>query len=142
MSDKDASPTRSTFPSVYPVAPLRGIDLHAAASEHTQLRFRLGAFLRGVIAEALEPESLLADDQCTLGRWLYGEGRVHRDDPVFQQLRKSHEEYHRAAAMIVANHYEGEVYDAAIVGFGSYFSNLSLRLSNLLTELQSSTLAR
>jgi hypothetical protein len=50
------------------------MDFHNCISLHQEWKARLSLLLEGKSEEPLDPNVIGKDDQCPLGRWIYGEG--------------------------------------------------------------------
>ncbi len=81
--------------------------LAAHAAWMTQLReyiYGAGEMDRGAVGR---------DNECDIGRWLYGEGLAHRQLPEYQHARDVHAAFHRRAAKVVAMVDRGHRLEAA-----------------------------
>jgi len=47
---------------------------------------------------SLKADVVCQDNQCALGKWIYGEGATFSKDPTFADLKKTYAEFHRCAA--------------------------------------------
>jgi hypothetical protein len=77
------------------------------------------------------------DNQCSLGRWLHGEGVRFASMPEFAQLRQEHAAFHRHAADIVRRADSGEkVVEDVSLGAESPYSKTSIKLTQLIMSLR------
>lgn len=76
-----------------------------AIDSHVRWKARLRDFIQGKSSEELKVEVVGRDDQCTLGKWIYGiGGERFGGEPAFAVLKSRHAQFHRCA---------GEVLDVA-----------------------------
>ncbi len=92
---------------------LDGLNLSQALAAHTAWKTRLSDELAGANAEKLDIALLSQDNQCELGRWLYGEGSLkYSQIPEFNMVCRAHSEFHFCAAEVVIEHQSGAVEQA------------------------------
>ena len=110
-----------------------------AVSVHMQWKQRLRAIVDGREAP-LDAESAASDCACELGRWIYGEGAMHRNNPVYQELLQAHAGFHRAAADLMHKVQAGDRAAALKSLNGGDFQTASSRtvlaIGNLRHELE------
>jgi methyl-accepting chemotaxis protein len=96
-----------------------------AIKAHAEWKMRLASYLRNP-DRSLDPNSVCKDNQCALGKWIYGEGSVHRHLPEYAALKRGHAEFHRAAADIIRRADRGEkVQEEVMLGSKSGYAQLS-----------------
>ncbi len=85
------------------------------------------------------PGIVAADDKCELGKWIYGEGRLHEKLVEYQRLKSLHAEFHRIAATIVEQVLGGDR-DGALtdIRFG-HFALATAKVINAIARLQKRT---
>ena len=89
------------------------LNLDDALRSHLQWKIRLRTSIIARRAD-MRASDVRGDDACELGRWLYGEGRrSHAGSAPFEELRRTHAAFHRAAADVVALMEAGRFDDAA-----------------------------
>jgi len=116
------------------------MDFDEASRAHFEWKARLRTYLAAPDG-SLKPASVEADNQCALGKWMQGEGKKHSSDPKFDELRREHASFHRAAAALVRRADAGEKVDAeAALGASSTFNQLSQRVTVLITEMKQKSL--
>jgi hypothetical protein len=64
-------------------------------------------------AGEMDPETVARDDDCEIGRWLYGEGSKYRRLREYRHARDVHAAFHRRAAEVVAMAEGGRRLEAA-----------------------------
>lgn len=78
------------------------LDIVSAIEAHVRWKIRLEAHISGTSTENLDADTICKDDQCVLGKWIHGEGRVKYNGlPLFVSLEKVHADFHRAAADVI-----------------------------------------
>jgi hypothetical protein len=73
-----------------------------AIDSHVRWKARLRDFIQGKSQEDLKPELVSRDDQCTLGKWIYGiGGERFSGNPAFAVLKSRHSQFHRCAGDVL-----------------------------------------
>jgi len=86
-----------------------GLDMRAALDAHIAWTRRLQAQLEGEDTEALEVSTVAADDNCTLGKWIYGAARARFGKiDEYNDLRRVHADFHLKAGEILNKAQNGE----------------------------------
>ncbi|HYW41671.1 MAG TPA: CZB domain-containing protein [Bryobacteraceae bacterium] len=75
------------------------MDYNAAVLAHSRWKTRLKNHLMG--QEQVDPGSVAKDDQCDLGKWIYGDGKKHATLSAFADLKTKHTKFHLVAANVV-----------------------------------------
>lgn len=70
-------------------------------SAHLKWKVRLKDFVNGSGKEQLKSSVVCKDDQCHLGKWIYGEGQRYSEFNSFDHLRQQHATFHKEAGMVV-----------------------------------------
>lgn len=79
-----------------------GVDFMAAIEAHIRWKVRLEQYIDGTSAEKLDPAIVGTDDQCLLGKWIYGAGgQKYGENPLFQEVKGIHAEFHKCSAGII-----------------------------------------
>ncbi len=78
------------------------MDFDGAIKAHNSWKDRLNSFVGGWGCENLTSRSVSKDDQCALGRWIYGEGQAYKNSRNFANLVKHHKRFHEAAGKVVS----------------------------------------
>jgi len=97
-------------------------------------KLRLQRCLDGTSEENLDPEHICKDNQCILGKWIYGNEDRYIKSPVFEDVRGQHAEFHKLAAEIVRLANANRKQEAGEILRGDY-SRLSQRLLALIRKL-------
>lgn len=96
------------------------VNLDDAIAVHQKWKIRLGMVIEGHSADALDPAVVEKDDQCELGKWLHGDGRVHREKPEFSPVVSEHAMFHRHAAGVLRKAQKGDTAGARLDLDGPY----------------------
>jgi nitric oxide synthase oxygenase domain/subunit len=68
---------------------------------HIAWKQRLLKYIGSDRSENLDPATVSQDNQCVLGKWIYGEGNRYSDLPEYIQVRTSHATFHALAAQVI-----------------------------------------
>lgn len=111
-------------------------DFMSAIEAHVRWKVRLEAHIAGRGEEDLNPELVGRDDQCALGKWIYGSGGAqYAAHPGFQELRDIHAQFHQNAAEVVRLANAGKPDEArAYMNQGPY-SGCSAQIKSKLARL-------
>lgn len=112
-----------------------------AIEAHTHWKLRLRKHLDGTSEENLNPDVVCKDDQCVLGKWIYGDGKRYQDMPGYEDLRQVHADFHQCAADIIRKTDSGQKDEAETV-FGSVYNTLSRNITKLLVNMNSAVKKR
>lgn len=86
-----------------------GLDMKAAIEAHNAWKTRLEAQIRGDAGESLQVATVAADCNCSLGKWIHGDGkRQFSALPEFTLLKNAHSEFHLCAGSILSDAHDGE----------------------------------
>lgn len=119
-------------------AVLTELDIDMALAAHENWKVRLHSSLNGHSSEELRPEYICRDDQCELGKWLYGAGLQRLGKyPAFSVLLARHKYFHMQASTVVALVQDGDK-DKAEQVMSSTYRHASTQLELMLKELHRS----
>lgn len=90
-------------------------NFQEAIQAHLKWKARLKNYVDGVSKENLDPKVVCMDDQCPLGKWIYGSGARHQHLSSYEKLRHEHADFHIAAAEVVELVQKGSKKDAIIL---------------------------
>ncbi|MDO9063916.1 MAG: CZB domain-containing protein [Sulfuricella sp.] len=129
-------------PAAAPAAPAAdavssaGIDFMAAIEAHVRWKVRLENYIDGTTTEKLDVEIVGMDNQCPLGKWIYGAGGdKYNANPVFQEIRGIHADFHKCSAGIMRQADAGDKEGAVeALRRGEHFK-LSQRIKTKLARL-------
>jgi methyl-accepting chemotaxis protein len=92
-------------------------------------------YIKGKSNEELEVDKVSCDDQCDLGRWLYGPAATHARLPEYKDLKSSHAAFHRSVGDIVQCVHDHHT-DKAMDKLGGEFFKLSNQTVHAIKSLQ------
>jgi hypothetical protein len=118
-------------------AGLAGLDFDGAIAAHGKWKQRLLDYLDGG-NERLDPAVVGRDDQCALGGWIHGDGRVLHGQAKYTDLKAEHAGFHQCAAAIIRAQLAGNS-GAARAQVEGEFSSRSRRVVSLLESLRAGT---
>jgi methyl-accepting chemotaxis protein len=96
------------------------MDWMKIVNAHVMWKKRLCAYVDGSSEENLDPTVVGTDNQCALGKWIYGEGQQFKDLPDFETVRLQHAEFHQQAGEIVRLVHSADKTAAAEILHGHY----------------------
>lgn len=116
------------------------LDFLAAIEAHVRWKVRLEEYLAGTSEEKLIADNISRDDQCVLGKWIYGKaGEKYHSHPKFEDVKKMHTEFHEIAGEVVRLADSGEFKKAKdLLCFGEYAHRshrIKAELARLALEL-------
>lgn len=116
-------------------AELAGLDFQAAVAAHQRWKARLQACIDGSSQEVIDPAVACQDNQCVLGKWIYGPGEAaFRESSIFSQLKIEHAQFHVIAGEVLSATYDGRR-DEAKQKLDGVFIQASLRVQKFLSQL-------
>jgi Chemoreceptor zinc-binding domain len=119
-----------TKPNAAPI-----LDLKQALDIHHVLNEKLQNTLEGNNDAGLEVAVISQDNLCTIGKWLYGEGKqLYAHLPEYEAMRKVHAELHTCAGEVLTEYQVGNA-DYADVLFKTKFRTVSNKNKMELTQL-------
>jgi methyl-accepting chemotaxis protein len=76
-------------------------NLDEAISAHIKWKHRLNQFIDGTSTEKLDSSVVCKDNQCALGKWIYGDGGKYKNSMYFEELVTKHAKFHLCAGAVV-----------------------------------------
>jgi hypothetical protein len=111
------------------------LDLKQALEIHHVLNEKLQNTLEGNNDAGLEVAVISQDNVCTIGKWLYGEGKtLYAHLPEYEAMRQVHAELHTCAGEVLTEHQIGNK-DYADVLFKTKFRTASNKNKMEFTRL-------
>ncbi len=118
---------------------LARFDFDQAIEAHRQWKVKL----RKAISDqsTLDAETICKDNQCPLGKWIYGDGKKQCTNPsIYDSLKASHADFHRTAGAVAEKINAGEYADAGrLIEPGSRFAEVSNEVASILTRARRNT---
>jgi hypothetical protein len=105
-----------------------------AVDAHIKWKIRLQKHLDGTSKEQLNPDLICQDNQCTLGKWIYGDGQKFKDMKGFEELRLVHSDFHQCASEIIRKTDNGHKSYAEAL-FKSKYATLSKDITRMLVRM-------
>ncbi|MBL8658171.1 MAG: CZB domain-containing protein [Rhodospirillales bacterium] len=124
------------------------IDIRPLLRAHAEWIVHLREYVYG--SGTLDVQVIMRDDQCDLGRWIYGEAAPYRHLPEYEAARQAHALFHAEAAQVVNLMEAGRRHEAALaINQGGRLRNQSaamvrsfIRLSERLASPSPTATAR
>lgn len=88
------------------------IDIRPLLRAHAEWIVHLREYVYGL--GTLDVQVIMRDDQCDLGRWIYGEATPYRHLPEYEAARQAHALFHAEAAQVVNLLEAGRRHEAAL----------------------------
>lgn len=108
-----------------------------AERAHAKWKTRLVEYINGRSQENLEVAKVSCDDQCDLGKWIYGDARKYAHLHEYEHLRQSHAAFHQSVGAIVEFTQAGQI-DQAKKLLGGDFYQTSNKTVNAIRAMQES----
>ncbi len=113
-----------------------GLNFKTALEAHIKWKIRLQGVIDGTGTEALDPRIVSVDNQCALGKWIYGTGsRDFGNNPEFKALIASHTHFHKCAGHTLELALDGKTAEAQLQIDGGEYAKASLSVSRQLMRL-------
>jgi hypothetical protein len=115
---------------------IKGLYFADAIAAHRKWKLRLAAYINGTSTEQLDHNVICKDNQCVLGKWIYGEGETLLSHLLaFQEMKVSHAQFHLIAGKIVELVKSGNKSVALELLEQGKFAYYSARVQSQLAEL-------
>ena len=72
-----------------------------AITAHIKWKSRLHQYIDGSSGEKLDSAVVCQDNQCALGKWIYGDGTAYKNSSHYATLQARHAHFHRCAGDVV-----------------------------------------
>jgi hypothetical protein len=115
-------------------------DFKTAISAHLGWRTKLNRYIENPDG-SLKSDTVCLDNQCALGKWLYGDGQQIKhtlsSEQIFKELVSSHAEFHKCAGSIVKHINEKNEKNAMVeLRPSSKYIQVSKKTVQLIKKLQ------
>ena len=111
------------------------MNFNVVINAHTAWKHKFRQFLEGT--EKLQAEMVAKDNQCELGKWIYGEGSQLAALPEFSEMKRKHAEFHQVASQVVRQSKALSKEAAlALVEVGTDFAKASAQCVNSISTLK------
>jgi len=112
------------------------LNFMGAIEAHVRWKVRLEAYISGTGEDHLDPDVVCLDDQCLLGKWIYGGGGAkYGSHPLFPDLKQTHMQFHRAAGDIIRTVDAGDREKARTMLNSGDYARHSYRIKSELARL-------
>lgn len=117
-------------------AEVGGLNFKSAVDAHMKWKIRLDAYINGTSQEDLKADVICRDDQCPLGKWIYGRGGGEFGySETFFDMKAHHANFHRCAGDVLAAAQAGEKERALHLLHHGDYVRASERVKKLLAKL-------
>lgn len=114
------------------------MDFDAAIKAHSDWKLKLASYLRKRDG-SLKAAEVCLDNQCALGKWIYGEGARYAKLPPFATLRSTHTRFHKEAAEVIRRADAGkDVSEEVMLGSSSGYTTASKAVVSAIFEMKTS----
>ncbi|HZV53425.1 MAG TPA: CZB domain-containing protein [Rhodocyclaceae bacterium] len=113
-----------------------GLNFMTAIDAHMKWKTRLENYIQGTSNEVLQADVVCRDDECVLGKWIYGPGGEQFGGiDTFHDMKTQHAHFHTCAGKVLATTQLGRTEDALrMLQHGDYV-RASERVKMLLAKL-------
>ncbi|MGZ8257204.1 MAG: CZB domain-containing protein [Gallionella sp.] len=113
-----------------------GLNFKTALEAHIKWKVRLMGVVDGTGTETLDPRVVSADNQCALGKWIYGQGgKDYSSHAEFKELVAAHTNFHKCAGHVLDLALDGKQTQAKQEIEGGAFAKASHETSRHLMRL-------
>jgi len=84
------------------------LDYNAAIQAHMKWKITLKHYIKGLSSDHIDHDLVCKDDQCPLGKWIYGQMENMGDNDVFMDVKHQHAMFHKIAGKVVSLVNEGD----------------------------------
>jgi hypothetical protein len=90
-----------------------GLNFKTALEAHIKWKVRLMGVIDGTGTETLDPRVVSKDNQCALGKWIYGQGgKDYGNNLEFKELVLAHTHFHQCAGNVLDLALDGRTTEA------------------------------
>ena len=112
------------------------MNFDEAIRSHTTWKVKLSMYLAKPDG-SVKAADIEVDHKCDLGKWIHGEGSVHKHLPEFTVLKDEHARFHKAAAAVVRKADSGaKVTEEVMLGANSEFNNASTKVVSAIMSMR------
>jgi Chemoreceptor zinc-binding domain len=113
-----------------------GLNFKTALEAHIKWKIRLMGVIDGTGTEVLDPRVVAQDNQCALGKWIYGQGgKEYGSNTEFKELVAAHTNFHKCAGQVLDLSLEGKSVEAKQAVETGAFAKASHETSRHLMRL-------
>ncbi len=112
------------------------MDFEQAKAAHFDWKAKLKTYMKTPDG-SLKHSIVAQDNQCILGKWIYGEGKKYDHLPEYQELIKHHAEFHKCAAEVIKKADSGlSVTEEIAFGMKSPYNSASAAVTAAIIKIQ------
>lgn len=112
------------------------MDFDQAIKAHAEWKLKLSNYIRKP-DRSINAANIAMDNQCMLGKWLYGDGIKFAHLPEYQKLKEIHAKFHKAASSIIQKADSGvNVKEEIALGTDSEYTKTSTEITLLIMNMK------
>lgn len=112
------------------------MNFEDAIKAHAEWKIKLGSYLKKPDG-SLNPSVVEKDNQCELGKWIYGEGTKFRSLAEYTALKTDHAQFHQCAGAVIRKiDAKAGVSEDSLLGMNSEYSKASGKVLRAIKALQ------
>lgn len=112
-------------------------NFDAAINAHIDWKMKLTKYMANP-DRSLNSDHVCKDNQCALGKWIYGDGQQYSQLGNFSELRATHADFHKTAGKIIEYIHSGSAASAQkLLSPEGYYSEVSDKCVKLIREIKS-----
>ncbi|MBU0753425.1 MAG: CZB domain-containing protein [Gammaproteobacteria bacterium] len=121
-------------------AEVGGLNFMTAIDAHMKWKTRLENYINGTSQEDLKVEVISRDDQCPLGKWIYGSGsESYGAIQTFGDMKAMHAHFHTCAGQVLTTAQQGRKDEALrMLDHGDYVrasERVKMQLARLYVQI-------
>ena len=113
-----------------------GLNFKTALESHIRWKMQLLGVIDATGSEVFDPRIVAQDNQCALGKWIYGQGgKDYGNNAEFKELVAAHNNFHKCAGHVLDLSLDGKHTQAKQDVEGGAFAKASQETSRHLLRL-------
>lgn len=109
------------------------MNFEEAIAAHVDWKAKLRTYIKKA-DKSLDPNMVEKDNECKLGKWIYGDGGKYKSSQHYEALRQEHAKFHKCAANIIRKVDEGKLSEAEnLIDAKSQYTEISI---NVVTKIR------
>lgn len=110
------------------------MDFDIAINQHLNWVNLVESLFNETDSNILNSSSLIKDNECDLGKWIYSADNKLLSNKIYQDLVQVHKDFHFQAGTIILNYQSGRKEEAEQLH--KSFKELSMQIISLLNQLK------
>ncbi|HNC01673.1 MAG TPA: CZB domain-containing protein, partial [Leptospiraceae bacterium] len=112
------------------------MDFDKAIATHVEWKAKLRSYLKNLDSN-VDPKIVEKDTECSLGKWIYGEGAKYKDNEYYLQLVSEHARFHICAAAVIREIIAGNISKAeSMIGLTSEYTEVSASIVTKIRKMR------